>query len=153
MILRKGQSTVKVATPDQEARLGARTSARLSEDGGLTQFGAYLEALDPGARSSERHWHEEEDELLYVVAGEATVVDDDGEHVLHAGDCACWPAGVANAHHVVNRSGARCAYLIVGTRVPREVCHYPDSGRTLHTDADGWRLVDTEGRVVKSGRT
>ena len=62
-------------------------------------------------------------------------------------------AGVANAHHVVNRSGARCVYLIVGTRVPRDVCHYPDSGRTLHTDADGWRLVDTEGRVVKSGRT
>lgn len=81
-------------------------SRRVSDAGGLTQYGAYVVTLDPGAQSSERHWHEAEDELLYVLSGEITVIEDDGPHVLGPGDAACWPAGVANAHTVLNASSA-----------------------------------------------
>ncbi len=131
---------------------GAFESKLYSDAGGLTQFGAYLETLQPGSRSSERHWHEEEDEFLYVVSGEATVIEDDGAHVLQPGDAACWPAGRPNAHQVVNRSDAPCSYLIVGTRVTHDVCPYPDAGRVLHTEGETWRMLRDDGTVIKTGR-
>ena len=151
MIIRKGNARLQTATAEQATRLGAYTSERLSEDGGLTQFGAYVETLPPGSWSSDRHWHEREDEFLYVLSGQATVIEDDGEHLLGPGDAACWPAGTPNAHHVVNRSQTPCSYLIVGTRHAHDVCHYPDLGRKLHTEGQTWRLVDTQGQVLKSG--
>lgn len=151
MIIRQAEAPLEVATAELAARHGPYTALRLSQLGGLQQFGAYVETLEPGAESAERHWHEREDEFLYVLAGEATVIEDDGEHLLQPGDCACWPAGVPNAHHVVNRSAAPCSYLIVGTRMAHDVCHYPDSGRTLYTEGESWRLEDGEGALVKSG--
>jgi len=80
MIIRSGKARLHIATAEQAERHGMYSSARLSEDGGLKQFGAYLETLEPGSRSSERHWHEQEDEFLYLLSGEATVIEDDGEH-------------------------------------------------------------------------
>ncbi len=124
----------------------------LSDAGGLTQYGAYLETLQPGGNSSDRHWHEKEDEFIYVVSGEATV-EDDGEHVLHPGDVACWPAGVPIAHQIVNRSQTPCSYLIVGTRVTHDVCHYPESGRVLHTEGEDWRIEARDGKVLAAGKT
>jgi len=128
------------------------TSANLSDLGGLTQFGARLETLLPGEQSSDRHWHESEDELMLVVAGELTVIDNEGSHVLSPGDAAAWKAGVPDAHQAVNRSSAPCTYLICGTRVERDVVHYPDLGQTLYIDGTDWRLVDAGGAVVRSGR-
>lgn len=151
MIIRNGEATVEVANEQRIQFSGMSSSARLSDDGGLTQFGAYVETLEPGSRSSERHWHEEEDEFLHMLSGTATLIENDGEHLLHPGDTACWPAGVPNAHHVVNRSDGPCAYLIVGTRVTRDVCHYPDSGKTLYTEDKRWRVENAAGEIVKSG--
>ena len=106
-----------------------------------------------GGRSSNRHWHEEEDEFLYVISGVATVVEEDGEHALHPGDAACWPAGTPNAHQVVNRSAAPCTYLIFGTRMVRDVVHYPDAGRILRDFEDGtWRLERDDGTLIEGGR-
>ncbi len=102
MIIRKGQ-------PQSDQEIGEGTELlQYSDAGGLTQFGAYVETLQPGAQSSERHYHEEEDEFLYMLSGEATVIEDDGAHPLHRGDAACWATGTANAHQVVNRSGTPC---------------------------------------------
>ena len=97
-----------------------------SDAGGLSQFGAFTEVLMPSAQSSQRHWHEEEDEFLYVLEGAVTVVEDDGPHVLHPGDCACWPKGVANAHCLQNRTDSPVRYFVVGSRLPEDACHYPD---------------------------
>jgi uncharacterized cupin superfamily protein len=135
-----------------EAAGGEKEWRHLSDAGGLTQYGAYLETLQPGGKSSDRHWHEKEDEFIYVVSGEATV-EDDGEHVLHPGDAACWPAGVPIAHQIVNRSQTPCSYLIVGTRVTHDVCHYPESGRVLHTDGEDWRIEARDGKVLAAGKT
>ena len=107
-----------------------------SDAGALTQFGAFVEVLQPGATSSDRHWHEAEDEFLYMLSGTATVIEEDGEHLLAPGDAACWPAGVPNGHHVVNRSDAPCAYLIVGTRAASDRVHYSDIDK-LYTRKNG----------------
>ena len=128
-----------------------RESIHLSDAGGLTQFGVHLETLPPGGVTSDRHWHEAEDEFLYVLDGQATVIDDDGEHLLRPGDAACWRHGEANAHHVRNRSQETLRYIIVGTRVAGDVCHYPDSGRRLENGVTDWRLVAADGTVVRTG--
>ncbi len=148
MIIRKDQAPSERGADELVERM------QYSDAGGLTQFGAYVEILRPGAISSDRHYHEEEDEFLYVLSGEATVIEEDGAHPLHPGDAACWQAGAANAHQVVNRSDAPCAYLIFGTRMARDVIHYPDAGRVLHDEDDGtWRLHRTDdGTLIKEGK-
>jgi uncharacterized cupin superfamily protein len=152
MIVRRGEPASDRGIEWRAAEFGAFESLRYSDAGGLTQFGAYVETLQPGSRSSDRHWHEREDEFLFMISGEATVIEEDGAHVLHPGDAACWRAGVANAHQVVNRSGAPCTYLIVGTRVTHDVCHYPDLGKILHTEGETWRMVRDDGTLIKGGK-
>ena len=140
MIVRKGQAPADREAEERAEHYGASERLRYSDAGGLTQFGAHVETLEPGSLSSERHWHEEEDEFLYVLSGEATVIEGDGAHPLGPDDAACWPAGAANAHQVVNRSDAPCTYLIFGTRMARETVHYPDLGRVGYIEGETWRL-------------
>ena len=106
--------------------LGVYVAYPLSEAGGISQFGAFTEVLMPSAQSSHRHWHEAEDEFLYVLEGVVTVVENDGPHDLRPGDCAAWPKGVANAHCVRNRTNAPIRYFVAGTRLPEDACHYPN---------------------------
>jgi uncharacterized cupin superfamily protein len=152
MIVRRGEPASDRGIEWRAAEFGAFESLRYSDAGGLTQFGAYVETLQPGSRSSDRHWHEREDEFLFMISGEATVIEEDGAHVLHPGDAACWRAGVANAHQVVNRSSAPCTYLIVGARVTHDICHYPDLGKVLHTEGETWRMVRDDGTLIKGGK-
>ncbi len=147
MIVRRDQVPVERAED-----LGTSELLRYSDAGGLTQYGANVQTLLPGARSSNRHWHEEEDEFLYVLSGETTVIEDDGEHLLRRGDAACWPAGAPNAHQVVNRSEEPCAFLITGTRMACDTVHYPDMGRTLRDEDGAWRLSHTgDGTLIEEG--
>ena len=146
MIVRKDQPQLDQNFEERTERLP------YSDAGGLTQFGAYVETLQPGPRSSDRHWHEEEDEFLYMLSGEATVVEEDGAHTIYPGDAACWPAGTANAHQVVNRSSVSCSYLIFGTRVARDTVHYPDTGKVQRDFDDGtWRVEHADGTLIKEG--
>ena len=153
MIIRMGVPTAHPAHSGGETNeLGAFETLHYSDAGRLTQFGADVETLQPGSQSSERHWHEKEDEFLYLISGEATVPENDGAHTLRAGDAACWAAGTANAHCVLNRSDVPCTYLIVGTRPSHDVCHYPDASKALHTEGDAWRMVGSDGAVIREGR-
>jgi len=103
-----------------------RLKRALGDAGGLTQFGINLTTLEPGAMSALRHWHKHEDEFVFVIDGEVTLITDTGEDVLGAGMAATFPAGEPNAHHLVNRSSASATYLEVGTRSPEEEIVYPD---------------------------
>jgi len=151
MIIRKDQTPVDRGTAEDEQTYGARESLHLTEEGGLTQSVAHVQTLQPGSRSGDRHWHKEEDELLYVLSGEATVVEEDGPHTLYPGDAACWPTGKANAHQVVNRSGEPCTYLIFGSAVPN-VVHSLERGEILRAFDDGsWRIERTDGTLIKDG--
>ncbi len=151
MIIRPGEPMIHRG--DDSYELGAFETVHFSDAGGLTQFGAYIETLQPGSRSSERHWHKHEDEFLYLISGEARVLENDGEHVLKAGDAACWPAGIENAHCVVNQTNTPCTYVIVGTRPTHDVCYYPDAKRALHTEGETWRMVADDGTLIKEGKT
>ncbi len=119
--------------------------ARLGRAVGMRQFGVNHIVLEPGGISSLRHWHEGEDEFVHVLEGEITLIDENGAHLLHAGDSAGFPAGATNAHHLANRSGAPARFLAVGTRfVGRETIHYPDDPElgvaTLVRDGNGERI-------------
>lgn len=103
-----------------------RRGERLGDAVGLTQFGVNLMTLPPGAWASQRHWHAHEDEFVYVLEGEATLVEDGGETILRAGDSAGWPAGVKDGHHLVNRSRAPVRFLVVGSRNDADHGEYPD---------------------------
>jgi uncharacterized cupin superfamily protein len=103
-----------------------RVRQRLGDAGGLTQFGVNLLQLPPGAASSQRHWHSAEDEFVYVISGEVTLINDGGEEVLHAGDCAGFPKGDTNGHQLVNKSKAAAVCLEIGTRTHDDVCTYCD---------------------------
>jgi uncharacterized cupin superfamily protein len=137
MILRRGSVPRESGSLEAVAALGRFESMPLSEAGGLSQFGARVETLWPGARSSDRHWHEAEDEFLYMIEGEAVLVEDDGERVVGPGDACAWKAGVANGHHLVNRSDKSCRFLIVGTRAAADRVHYSDIDKVVTRAADG----------------
>ena len=113
--------------PEQFAELvDGRSKQALGDAGGLTQFGVNLVELQPGAASSQRHWHSHEDEFVMMVSGELVLVTDEGETLMRAGDCAAFPAGKPNGHHLVNRSWGPGVFLCVGARVKEDQATYPD---------------------------
>ena len=128
--------------PPFDAPCADRVRQRLGDGGGLTDFGVNLMRLPPGGWSSQRHWHSDEDEFVYVVAGELTLVEDGGETPLRAGDCAAFPKASGNGHHLLNRSDATAVYLEVGSRSAADVTTCSDidmmsaaaDGRFVHKD-------------------
>ncbi len=118
------------------ALMDGRSQVRLGAAAGLTQFGANLVQLAPGALSSLRHWHAEQDEFLVVTAGVCTLIDDHGETPLHPGDCAAFPAGDANGHHIKNMSDAPAAFVVIGTHTKTETGYYSDEDMMVRL-ADG----------------
>ncbi len=123
----------------------------LGDPSGLTQFGANLVELAPGAMSSQRHWHEEQDEFLVVIEGTPSLIDDDGETVLSPGDCCAFPKGEANGHHIVNRSGGPARFVVVGTRKLPEVAHYSDVDMRVVSDAGGHHFTRRDGSPFEGG--
>ncbi len=130
--------------PPFDAPCAARTRQRLGNAGGLRDFGINLMRLPPGGWSSQRHWHSHEDEFVYVLEGDLTLVEDDGATVLHAGEFAAFPKGSGNGHHLINRSSTMAVYLEVGSRNPEDVttCSEIDM---MSSNADG-RFVHKDGR-------
>jgi uncharacterized cupin superfamily protein len=128
-VIDQGNCPVKTGSiyPEPYAsEMAGRSSLRLGDAAGLTQFGANLVTLEPGAKSSLRHWHRNEDEFVMVTEGELLLVQDEGEYVMRPGDCAGWPAGDTNGHHFLNRTGAVARFLVVGSKAPHEVATYSD---------------------------
>lgn len=108
------------------SEMQGRASLRFGDAGGLTQFGANLVILQPGAKSSLRHWHRNEDEFVVVMLGECTLVQDAGETVLHQGDCAAFKAGDPDGHQFINKTAAEARFLVVGSKSKCEVATYSD---------------------------
>lgn len=135
------------------AMMAGRSSLRLGEAGGLTQFGVNLVTLEPGALSSLRHWHLAEDEFVMVTEGICTMVTDAGATEMRPGDCAAFPAGRPDGHHFINRTDRPARFLVVGSKAPREVATYSDvdlmltleGGRATFTHKDGSPFKTPEG--------
>ncbi|HYJ28720.1 MAG TPA: cupin domain-containing protein [Allosphingosinicella sp.] len=122
--------------------MAKRWYRRIAPAAGLEDFGVSHVTLEPGGISSQRHWHEGEDELVVMLAGEALLIEDEGETTLRPGDVAAFPKGVANGHQLVNRSGAPCTFVAVG-RVAETDCHYPDID--MHLDTKSGRFTRKDG--------
>jgi len=104
-----------------------RRKKAVGDHGGLTQFGAHIITLPPGSWSSQRHWHNAEDEFIMVLEGRPTFIDNSGETELTPGDMTTHPAGDSNGHHMQNRTENDVKFLIIGTRNPEaDSGHYPD---------------------------
>lgn len=128
-----------------DREVAGRSSLRLGEAGGLTQFGVNIVVLEPGAKSSMRHWHHREDEFVMMTQGACTLVEDAGKTILHAGDCAAFPAGKADGHHLINHTDQEARFLVVGSKMNPERVTYSDvdleveikDGRDSFTHKDG----------------
>ena len=127
-----------------------REKAAIGNVAGLTQFGVNLTRLKPGAASALRHWHEQEDEFVYVLEGELVLIEDGGETMLKPGDCAGFKAGVSNGHHLVNKSPRDALYLEIGTRAAAERGHYPDVDLVFERDQNGMRFLHRSGEPYPS---
>ena len=117
--------------------VAGRWYRRLAPAAGFSEMGASHVMLKPGAWSSQRHWHVEEDELLIMLSGEVVLVEDEGETVLRAGDIAAWPKGIRNGHHLQNRSDADCSFVAISAGdSARDRGEYPDID--LKFEGDGY---------------
>jgi uncharacterized cupin superfamily protein len=141
--------TASIYPPPYDGWMSGRRTLLVGRAGGLTQFGANITILSPGARSSLRHWHLNEDEFAVVLEGELTLVMDSGEHLMRPGDCAAFPAGVADGHTFVNRSDREGRFLVVGTRAERETCTYTDVDLKVEMEAGTARFTRRDGSPLE----
>lgn len=119
-----------------------RAKQALGNAGGLSDFGVNLVTLPPGAWSSQRHWHLLEDEFVYVLSGELTLVTNAGETRVGAGECAAFPKNTPDGHCFINKSQTDAIYLEVGTRSGKDTATYPDIDLHLVVGKGGWRHKD-----------
>jgi len=120
----------------------AQACQRLARHAGLTQFGVNLTVIEPGAWSSQRHWHSHEDELVWVLEGELTLVTDAGEELLRAGDCAAFRRGDPDGHHLINRSNRAAKVLEIGNSDPLDRCVYSDIDMVAEPGVTGYSHRD-----------
>jgi uncharacterized cupin superfamily protein len=135
--------------PPHDTPCRERRRHRVGDVFGLSQFGVNLLELAPGTWSSQRHWHERQDELVYVLEGEATLVTDEGETTLGPGMAAGFPANTGNGHHIVNRSNSVVRLLEIGTRTSDETAHYSDIDMIFREGPDGEGYFTKDGRPLK----
>ncbi|KJH71159.1 cupin domain-containing protein [Aliterella atlantica] len=134
--------------PEQFKHLVAgRIKKRLGNAANLQNFGVNLVELAPGSASALRHWHEKQDEFIYVLSGEIVLVTDAGEEVLTAGMAAGFAAGVANGHCLINRSSSKATYLEIGDRTPNDKVSYPDDDLISEYSANGWIFTHKDGSL------
>ncbi|MBI3702267.1 MAG: cupin domain-containing protein [Rhizobiales bacterium] len=131
--------------PPFDKAVEGRARKRLARAAGLSQFGVNICTLKPGAASSQRHWHENEDELVYVLSGEVVLREDGAETVLKPGDAAAWKAGVANGHCLVNRSDKDAVIMEVGSKAPKERAYYSDIDMMVEGDGKTVRYSKKNG--------
>ncbi len=135
--------------PPFDRVVAGRVRKRLGNAVGLDQFGVNLTTLRPGAASALRHWHEQEDELVFILEGEVVLVEDAGETVLKPGEAAGFKANSGVGHHLVNKSSCDAVYLEIGTRSKFERAHYPDADLMAVRDDKGARYTHKDGEPYK----
>lgn len=128
------------------SQMAGRAKRRLGDACGLTKFGVNLTTLAPGAQSALRHWHTLEDEFVYVLEGEVTLITQAGEQRLRPGMCAGFPAGARDAHYLVNRGRQHARFLEVGNRVEGDNAFYPDDDLMWCEDESGVYAAHKDGR-------
>lgn len=130
-------------------QVSERWVRRVGKASGLTRIGVSHVVLQPGAWSSQRHWHEGTDEFVVILEGEAVLVENDGETFLRPGDMAVFPKDVANGHHLINRSDQPCTFLAIDNQGAPGDCHYPDID--LHLSIAKMEFIHKDGTAYAEG--
>ena len=125
--------------------VSGRVKQRLGDAAGLNNFGINLVYLAPGSCSALRHWHALQDEFIYVLSGEITLVTNAGEEQLQPGMAVGFPAGVADGHHLINRTRTEATYLEIGDRTPNDTVQYPDNDLVAEATPQGWQFTHKDG--------
>ena len=121
----------------------------MGDAAGLQNFGVNLVRLAPGSSSALRHWHTRQDELIYVLEGEVTLIANSGDQVLKPGRAAGFPAGDANGHHLVNRTNSDVVYLEIGARTEGDSANYPDDDLIAKASDKGWIFTHKNGEIYE----
>ncbi|MEG4028120.1 MULTISPECIES: cupin domain-containing protein [unclassified Microcoleus] len=129
--------------------VAGRVKKRLGNAAGLQNFGVNLVRLAPGSCSALRHWHTRQDELIYVLEGEVTLITNSGEQVLKPGMAAGFPAGDGDGHHLVNRSDADVVYLEIGDRTSGDSANYPDDDLIAKANGNSWIFTRKNGELYE----
>lgn len=127
--------------------VAGREKKRLGDAAGLKNFGVNLTTLQPKSRSSLRHWHTKQDEFIYVLSGELTLITNEGESILKANQAVGFPAGVANGHCLYNHSDEVATYLEIGDRTPNDSGSYPDDDLVAIATEQGWQFTHKDGTL------
>lgn len=118
--------------------VAGRSKKKLGNFAQIKNFGVNLVTLNPGSWSSVRHWHSQQDEFVYILEGEVTLVTDAGEEILKPGDCAGFPSGEPNGHHLINHSNSLVLYLEIGDRTAGDIVTYPDADLLAKESQGKW---------------
>ena len=127
------------------SRMAGREKRPLGDLFGLTNFGVNLTRLAPGASSALRHAHTRQDEFVYILQGEPTLVTAEGETVLRPGMAAGFKAGTGNGHCLVNDTQQDVVYLEVGDRTPGDEGSYPDDDLKAVMVDGKWKFTHKDG--------
>jgi uncharacterized cupin superfamily protein len=128
------------------AQVEGRMKHRLGDHFGLTNFGINLTELEPGAVSALFHYHTKQDEFIFVVSGNPTLVLGDKEFALKAGDCCGFKAGTGVGHQLINRSNEKVLYLEIGARAAGDYAEYPrDDLKFTQLETGAWILTRKDG--------
>ena len=125
--------------------VAGRSKKKLGKLAQLKNFGVNLVTLEPGSWSSVRHWHSQQDEFIYILEGEVTLVSNEGEAILKSGDCAGFPRGEANGHHLINHSDSLVLYLEIGDRTAGDIVTYPDADLVAKESQGKWLFTHKDG--------
>jgi uncharacterized cupin superfamily protein len=129
--------------------IAGRERQRLGDAAGLSQFGVNLTRIKPGSASSLRHWHEQEDEFIFMLQGELVLKENDGETVLRPGDAAGFKANSGIGHCLINRGSSDAVYLEIGTRSANERVQYSDVDLMLERDGSSRRFLRKSGAPIR----
>ncbi len=136
--------------PEQfKSLVAGRVKKRLGEAAGVKNFGVNLVKLEPGSCSALRHWHSSQDEFIFILEGEVTLVTNAGEQTLRPGMAAGFPAAEADGHHLINRSSEVVVYLEVGDRIPHDIVTYPDCDLMAKDDSGRWVFAHKDGSLYE----
>ena len=107
-----------------------RHTKTLSQPAGMARIGIHMIRLEPGHDSTTHHYHDADEEFIFIVSGRGTARIDNEVYEVGAGDFMGFPAP-SPAHSLHNAGEEDLVYLVGGESWATDVVHYPDIRRSM----------------------
>lgn len=127
------------------SRMNGRTKRQLGEFFGLKKFGVNLTTIEPNGESALMHIHSKQEEFIYVISGNPTLVTNVGEWVLSPGECVGFKPN-DSAHKLMNNTDHEVVYLEIGDREAGDEVFYPEDDLVAKMDeSKNWVFTNKKG--------